>query len=183
MERVGDGQGRQRPRQGVTVALVPEQPRLEHRLGQLLDEQRHPVRLRHDTVQEFRRERLAPGDPPDHRRRLAPPESAERDRVRPARPGRDELRPEGDHDQHGQVLHPVDRQPEQLQGGRVGPVRVLQHGQDQPLRGQARELVDQGLERQPLAPLRRQGERRVASLGRDRQQVGQQRRDRPDVRG
>ena len=52
----------------VAVARVAQQTRLQHRLGELLDEQRHAVGARHDLLQHLRRQRLAAGDPCHHRR-------------------------------------------------------------------------------------------------------------------
>jgi hypothetical protein len=98
-ERVLQGRGnrqrRQRSRELVAVALVREQAGLEHGLGQLLDEQRYPVRAGQDLLQHLGRERLAAGHPPDHRPALPSAEPAERERgdVPVPGPGRDELGP------------------------------------------------------------------------------------------
>ncbi len=54
----------QRPGQLVVVARVREQARFEHRLGQLLDEQRHAVGLGHDLRRDLVRQRLVPDHPP-----------------------------------------------------------------------------------------------------------------------
>ena len=93
----------------------------------------------------------------------APAEPAQRERgdVRLAGPGRAELRPEGDQQQHRQALDALDHQAEQLQRGRVDPVHVLV-APAAPAARAARpvELVDQRLQR-PLL-LRRCG---VSSSG------------------
>ena len=53
-----DRERRQRPGQLVAIAGVREQARFQHRLGQLLDEQRHAVGARHDLLDDLRRQRL-----------------------------------------------------------------------------------------------------------------------------
>ena len=49
------------PRQHIAVAGIVEQPAFEHRLGQLLDEQRHAVGVRDDLAQDLRRAKPCPG--------------------------------------------------------------------------------------------------------------------------
>jgi hypothetical protein len=46
MASVGKGGG-----QRVTVALIVEQLRLQHRLGQLFHKQRHPISFRHNLIE------------------------------------------------------------------------------------------------------------------------------------
>ena len=46
----GTGQGRQRPGQRVAIPLDPERAGLEHRLGHLLDVERHAVSAGGDMV-------------------------------------------------------------------------------------------------------------------------------------
>ena len=58
LERGRDRHGRQRSRERVVVALIPEQIGLQHGPGQLLDEQGHAVGLGDDLV--------------EHRRQVAP---------------------------------------------------------------------------------------------------------------
>jgi hypothetical protein len=183
LERRGDRQRRQRAGQLVPVADVPEQARLQHRLGQLLDEQRHPVRPGQDLVEHLRRQRLAPGQPLDHRPALPPAEPAERERgdVPVARPGRGEAGPRRDDGEHGQALHALGHQAQDLERARVGPVDVLVERQHGPARGQARQLVEQDLEGALLALLRAEIQRRVAARGRDAEQVGEHRRAPRDV--
>jgi hypothetical protein len=53
----------QRTGQLVVIARVLEQARLEHRLGQLLDEQRHAVGLGHDLRRDLVRQGLVPDHP------------------------------------------------------------------------------------------------------------------------
>ena len=62
----------------VAVAGIGEQAGLEHRLGQLLDEQRHAVGARDDLLEHLGRQRLVARDPFDHCSTLAPAEAIER---------------------------------------------------------------------------------------------------------
>jgi hypothetical protein len=55
LERGRDRHRRQRPRERVVVALIPEQIGLQHGPRQLLDEQGHAVRLGDDLVEHRRR--------------------------------------------------------------------------------------------------------------------------------
>ena len=136
-----------------------EQAGFEHRLGQLLDEQRHALgplqdRLGHDSAGSAR-----PPVTASTNAAASPPaeavEGEERD-VREGRPGRRQLGAEGRDEQHRQALEPVDGEVEQLARGRVDPVQVLEDHQDRLVPGQALELVDQDLEGPLLALLRRQ---------------------------
>jgi hypothetical protein len=70
-----DGQGRERGGEFVAVAGIGEQARLEHRLGQLLDEQRHPVGACYDLLEHLGRQSLATCDSFDHRSTLPPAEA------------------------------------------------------------------------------------------------------------
>ena len=72
---------RQRPGQLVMVAGVGEQARLEHGLGQLLDEQRHAVGLGHDLRRDLVRQRLGADHPLDQGGALAPAEPGQRQRA------------------------------------------------------------------------------------------------------
>jgi hypothetical protein len=81
--------------------------------------------------------------------------------VREGRPGRRQLGAEGDDEQHRQALEPVDDEVEQLEGGGIDPVQVLDHRQDRPLPGQALELVDQDPKGPRLPLLRREVRGRV----------------------
>ena len=90
VERRGDRERRQRAGKLVAVARVREQARLEHRLGQLLDEQGHAVGLGDDLRGTSAGRALAPTTRSTMRRALAAAEPGERQRadVRLARPGR-----------------------------------------------------------------------------------------------
>ena len=176
MQRRRNGERRQRARQLVAIAGIREQPGFQHRLGQLFDEQRHAVGARHDLLDDFGRQRLVARDPRHQIGALAPTEAAhsQRSHVCLSGPGRLELRPEGDQDQDRQLPDALDHEAQELQRRRVDPVHVLVHSQHRPLRRQARDLVDQRLQRPPLLHLRRQGERRIALTGRHPEQSGDQ---------
>ena len=159
----------------IAVRLRRVARRLQHGLGQLLDEQRHAVGPGDDLLQD------GVGQRPPARHRLgegsALPagQAVQRDqrRVRPAPPGRRELGAEGQQQQHPLARDPPDQPVEQLQRGRVGPVQVLEDAQHRLPAGEAGHLLDQDVDRRLPLPLRRRGERRVAPLRRD----GQERRD------
>ena len=127
---------------------------LEHRPGQLLHEQRHPVRLGRDLRRNLGRQRPT-RDALDHGRRLAAAQLAEREQggVGMVRPGRRELRTEGDDEQHRQTAHALDGEPHQLRRRRIHPVRVLEHHQDRLPGSEPHELVEERRE-DPLPPPR-----------------------------
>ena len=185
LQRGWDRHGRQRTRESVVVALVPEQIGLEHGPRQLLDEQRHAVRLCDDLVEHRGRQRLAAAQPLDHGRTLPAAQTAEGQRgdMGVARPGRHELGPEGDEHEHWGALHPVDDEIQQLQRGRICPMHVLVQGQDRPVRREAEELIDQHLERPLLLPMRAHVQRRIAFVRRERQQRREQRGHRAHIIG
>jgi hypothetical protein len=164
-----DGQGRERAGELAAVAGIDEQAGLEHRLGQLFDEQRHAVGARHDLVQDLVRQRLTARDSFDHCSALAPAEAIERQGgdVRVARPRRIELGPVGEHGQHRQGTHPLDEEVEQLQSRRVDPVHVLIQLEHRAVAGETRQLLDQEFERALLLPLGTEVQRRVALATRD----------------
>ena len=56
---------------------------------------------------------------------------------------RPEIRPEGDDEQHRQVLHPLHCQAQEFEARRVAPVRILEHHQHRAVPGQAFQLADQ----------------------------------------
>jgi hypothetical protein len=98
-------------------------------------------------------------------------------------PGRLELGSEGDEEEHGGALHPVDQEIEQLERGRICPVHVLVQGQHRPAPCEAQHLIDQLLQRPLLLPMRAYVERRVARICLERQQGREQRGDRGDIIG
>jgi hypothetical protein len=123
------------------AVLLAEEARLKNGLGQLLDEQRHPIGLGDDLLQDLRRQRLAAGDAIHHRQRLPTPEAVELKRgdMRAADPRRDEFRAEGDHQQRAQAGQPIDEPAEHVERGRVDPVRILEQRQYRRVFRQPRE--------------------------------------------
>ena len=95
---------------------------------------------------------LSPVTRADQIRPLAPAQTAhgQRGHVRLAGPGRLELRPEGDQHQNRQLPDALDHEAQELERRRVDPVHVLVERQHRLLGREARELVDQRLQRPPL---------------------------------
>jgi hypothetical protein len=176
LQRRGDHQRRQRPRELVPALPLGEEAGLEPRLGQLLHEQRHAVSPGQDLLQHLGRQGATPGHLVDHRAALPPREPAERERgdVPVPGPGRGELRAEGDHGQHRQALRPLDHAADQLERGWVRPVHVLVERQHRLAGGQPGELLQQRPEGTLLLLLRAQLRRGVAVTARDAEQVGEQ---------
>jgi hypothetical protein len=69
------GELRKGPIQRPVVAVLAQQAGLQHRAGDLLDEQRHAVGARQHLRLHLRRERLAPRDTPQQRGVLGPAEA------------------------------------------------------------------------------------------------------------
>ena len=132
----------------------------ENRLGQLLDEQRHPVGAIGDLIDDFAAERRVAGEPQDKRcdLTLAEPVQRQNSHMRLAAPGRLKLRPEGNHQQDRQAHDPVDGQIDQLARGRVDPMRVLEHHQDRLPPGQGFQLIQHRVEQLFALALRAQVE-------------------------
>ena len=177
MERCRYGERRQGSGKLVAIARIGQKPRLQHRLGQLFDEQGHAVGLGHDLPGDLVRQSLGSDHPVHHCRALAASESGERQRadVRLPRPRRLKLRPEGDQQKHWQVLDTLDREPQQLLRGRIDPVHVLVSQEYRLCRRKALQLIDQRLQRQLLLTLRRQFKRRATTLRRQAEQSCDQR--------
>ena len=105
---------------------------------------------------------------------VKPIEDKNRD-VSLAGPRRLKLGAEGGEKQDRQARHPLDEQVEQLTRAGVDPVDILEEHQHGTLLRQGFELPDQRLEGFLLFSLGRELERREATCGRQRQQLGQQR--------
>jgi hypothetical protein len=67
------------------------------------------------------------------------------------------------------LAHPLDSQIEELQGGSVGPVRILEQEQDRFLTREILELVEQSRKRAAALLRRVERELRIAVAERDRQ--------------
>src|SRR5262249_57471986 len=90
--------------------------------------------------------------------------------------GRLERRWEGEQCEDRQLAHPLDRQIEELEGGGIRPLRVLEREQDRPPAGETLELIEQCRER-PTALLRgAECQRWISLADRDRQQRSKNRR-------
>ena len=128
-----------------TAAAAPRRARLQHRLGQLLDEQRHPVGPGRDLAQHLRRQAPVAGQARDDRLGRAAAEAVEREprHVRVPAQGRLVVRPARQQHQHPRARDPVEGQADQLEGGGVDPVRVLEHHQHRPAAREPEELLDQ----------------------------------------
>jgi len=170
-------------RRDASPAVLRRVDPLEHRLGQFLDEERHPVGLGDDLRHHLGRQRPA-GDMLGQRLDLGGRQAVERDAgdVRETGPGRLVFQPEGDRHQYRQGADALDRQIEYFERGRIGPVGVLEQHQDRLLPRQCFNLVEQGRQGQPALLRGTQCERRVAVAGRDRQQ-GCKERCVPAMRG
>ena len=126
-----DRERRQQAGELEMVARGDEQTRLQHHLGQLLDEQRHAVGARDDLLEDLGRQSPGAGDPRDHGQDLAPAQPGERQRgdVAPS-PGRRETGSKGDEQQDRQPLDALDREIQKLAGARVDPLGVLEDDQE-----------------------------------------------------
>ena len=167
----GDGERRPCYRfAGGSTAGPARVGRFQHRLRQLLDEQRHALRALDDLVHDAARQPFLAGDPFDQRRSFAPVEAVEsqhRD-VRLSGPSRLKFASEGDDEQHGQARYMLHRHLQQLARGRVDPVGVLEDRQQGSLTRQAFELPEQRLEGLFLLTVRSKIRRRIAIAGRNR---------------
>ena len=166
------GQRCRRQHRGNPVAL---RGAFQHRLGQLLDKQRHPVGALDDLRDDIGGERGIAGQSLHQRLAVAFAEPIERQArdVGAAAPGRLEFGTKGDRQQHRQTPHPVDGQIQQLARGRIDPVGVLEHHQHRPVPRLGFELAEQRLEQLLAFALRAEVEVRGGT--RQRQQLAQQR--------
>jgi hypothetical protein len=182
-QRGRDGKRLEGPGELVVVIRNGKQPGLQHGLGQFLDEQGKPLRLRQDLFHNGIRQRLAAGDARDDGYRLCSRKSTQRQRhhVRMVRPGWIEFGSEGHNKQHREALDVLDHEAEELHRCGVEPMGVLQHDQRWTLRCQALDLGEQCCERAGLPLLRRKIQGGVASIAPDRQQLDDQRRHVCDI--
>ena len=168
---------RQRSVEHVAVRHLTQQPALEQRAGQFLDEQRHAVGVRENLLDDGVGQRLVPGDAGNDAGAVAAAKAAQRHHrhMRLADPGRLELRPDRDDQQHRQVGGAGNRSVEQIERCRIDPVGVLEHDQHGALRRSAVELVEQGGERHLPLLLRADRQCRIALVRRHSQQLGDER--------
>ena len=166
-----------------TAAPRSRRTGLQHRLGQLLDEQRHPVGPGRDLAQHLRRQGLLAGQARDDRLGRAAAEAVEREpgHVRVPAQGGLVVGPAGQQHQHAAPAIRSRAEPHQLEGGGVDPVRVLEHHQHRPAAREPEELLDQRRQRAGAPLLRGEVGRRVAAAGVDPEQRRDQRRRLADV--
>jgi hypothetical protein len=98
-------------------------------------------------------------------------------------PRRRKFRPERNEQQHAKGWNPVHNSTEYLQTRRVGPMSVLQDHQNRIFQRQRCHLREERLQSSLSALLRREIERRVTSVVRQRQHLGKQCRILPRGRG
>ncbi len=152
---------------------------LDHRLGQFLDKERHPVGALDDLVDDIRRQcpEIA-GEPMHEGRPLAAAEPVERQHrhLRLSGPGRLELGAERCDQQHRQARDPLDGKVEHLARGRIDPMHILEDHQYRLPPRQRLELAQQRRQCPLLLALRAEVERREALAAGKRQHLGDQRR-------
>ncbi len=94
--------------------------------------------------------------------------------MRVAGPGRSELGPVSYKQQHRQASQALHHKVEQLERGRVHPVRVLEYHQHRAARGEPLELGEERAEGTGILLLRCQGRQREAAVGRQREEFGEE---------
>ena len=142
-------------------------------LAQFLDEQRHAIGVRKNLLDDGVGQRLALGDAVDDAGAVAAAEAAQGQHrhMRLADPGRLDLRPERDDQQHRQIGGAGNRSIEQVERCRIDPMGVLDHDQDRALRRLAVELVEKRGESHLPLLLRADCQRRVAAVRRHGQKT------------
>ena len=108
--------------------------------------------------------------------RSAEPVEGECGDMRPSNPRRLELRPERDDQQHAKGSHPVHRPTERFKARGVDPMRILENHQHRIGCRQRLQLRGKRFQRFLPPLLRGQFERGIASIVRQRQHFGKQRR-------
>ena len=133
--------------------------------------------MRKDLFDDGVGQRLVPGDAGNDAGAVATAEAAQGQHrhMRLADPGRLELRPERDHQQHRHAGGTGNHSIEQIKRCRIDPVGVLEHHQHGALRRGAVELVEKRREGHLSLLLRADRHCRVALVRRHRQQLGDQR--------
>src|SRR5262249_37760817 len=132
----------------------------------------------HDLFCHFGGQHAAPSHPRDYACNVVAVEAAERQGadVGETSPGRLELRSEGEQCQHRQLAHPLDRQIEELEGGGIRPLRILEREQDRLLAGETLELIEQCRQRSAALLRGAERQRRIPLAERNRQQRSKKRR-------
>ncbi len=176
-ERRRDRERQQRSVEHVAVRSLTQQPALQQSAHQLLDEQRHTIGACKHLLDDRIRQRLALGDADNDAGAIATAEAAQGQRrhMGLVDPGRLEFRPEGDDQQHRHGSGTGNQSIEQVERCRINPVDVLEQDQDGAQRRCAVELVEKRRERHLSLLLRADCQRGVPLVGRQRQQLGDQR--------
>jgi hypothetical protein len=180
LERRRDRQARQAAGHPVAAAgALFEDAHLQHRARQLLDEQRDAVGPRRDLRDQLGRDRAASDHLGDHVLDvgLLEPSELQRRQIRRAHPRQREFVAECQNEQQAKLVGQPDREPEQLERGRIGPMQILDDADHRRLGAQALQALDQRGKRIAPQLLRCPVERRIVSVGGDRQQVRKQRHE------
>ena len=175
LQACGDGQGRRWHSRGSPLRFFLA-PRFHHCLGHFLHEQRDAVRALNYVVPYVRRDELVADNAVDHGLNVAlrEPIDGESRHVRPSDPGRLELWTERHNQQHRKGANPVDDPTEHFQARWIGPVRILEDHQQGVLPRQCIHLRGERFQRFLPALLWFQVERRITSVVRERQHLGEQ---------
>ena len=111
------------------TGCFPEQPRLQHHLGQLFHKQRHSIGLGHKLPEHLGRQRLTSCDSLDHDLHLFAGQTAECElgQVRASGPGRTKIRAKIQQNENAGRGCLVDQEVEKLQRGGISPLQILPH--------------------------------------------------------
>jgi hypothetical protein len=145
MQRGWDGKRAQGAVELIGVRSFTQRARLDDSLGHFLDEERHTVGFGGDLVQQRVGQALPMGDARDNRLCGCARKTVQREARdhRMASEAGDKGRPCGDEEKNARTLYAVQRQLDQLQCGRIDPVRVFDQPEYGLPAGEPRELVDQ----------------------------------------
>jgi hypothetical protein len=151
---------------------------LQHRLRHLLDEQRNTVGAFDDILPDTRRQYLVADEVIDHGADFALRQSidGQAGHVGPSDPWRLEFRAECHDEQHAKGRDPVHRPTERFEGRGVAPMRILEDHQRRTEAGQGLHLQNERVQRSLPTLLRGQFECRIASIARQREHLGKERR-------
>ncbi len=161
LQRGGNSERLRRLFEQIAIAGLLQLFAFEQGLGELFDEQRHPVGPVDDLIEQSARQFLAARDVADQRCPVALRQPAERQHgdVRLPGPRRLKFRPEGDDEQDRERLQSFDGQRQEFDRRRVAPMRVLEQHQNRPALRQGFEPVEQHAEEAAATPLRVRGRR------------------------
>jgi len=143
-----DRERRQYAIEHVAISFFAQQTALQDALGQFLDKQWYAIGAVGDLVDDLIRQRFAAGNLLDQDGPVMPVQAIERQHrhLWLAGPGWLKLGAERHDQQHWQAADSLDGEVEQLERGRVDPVRVLEDHQHWLLVRQTFELTQQRLQ-------------------------------------